>query len=108
MNIQRRWFLGIAGALVSIMAIVSVAFGQAAHIRWDIVSINFDTGTLSAGGIASALAEDNSQITMTGSGTFVAPAGGEGTSSAVTGGGTWATEGSIGSDSGTYIVTGLV
>jgi hypothetical protein len=108
MNIERQWFVGIAGALLSIMAIVAVAFGQAAYIRWDIVSIDSATGILSAGGIASALAEDNSQITMTGSGTFVAPAGGEGTSRAVTGGGTWVTEGSIGSASGTYVVTGLV
>ncbi len=44
-------------------------------------------------------------ITLTGSGTFVAPGGSNGGSSAVTGGGTWTT--STGG-SGTYVVTGLV
>ena len=98
--------MGITGALLSIMAIVSVAFGQAAHIRWDIPSNVADT--INAGGSAVALANDNSELILTGSGTFVAPAGGEGTSSAVTGGGTWATAGPIGSDRGEYVVTGLV
>lgn len=84
------------------------AGGSAAHVQWDIVSINFSTGTVSAGGIASALANDGSQITLTGSGSFVAPAGGGGTSRAVTGGGTWATSGAVGGASGTYAVTGLV
>ena len=34
--------------------------------RWDIVSINFAAGTVSSGGIASARANDNSKITLTG------------------------------------------
>ena len=103
-----RWFSGIAVGLLLIANSGSAALAQASHIRWDIVSINFGLGTVSAGGLASALANDGSQITLRGSGTFVAPAGGEGTSNAVTGGGTWVTSGLIGSASGTYQVTGLV
>ena len=47
---------------------------------------------------------------MTGSGTFVAPAGRDGTSSATTGGGTWTTytPGGVATGSGTYEVSGLV
>src|SRR2546422_6437538 len=40
------------------------------HMRWDILSVNFGTRTASAGGIASAQANDGSEITITGSGTF--------------------------------------
>src|SRR6266851_9157632 len=56
------------------------------HMRWDIVSVNFTTGTASAGGIASARANDNSKITLTGSGTFRSNPGNP---QDVTGGGTW-------------------
>src|SRR5438876_11688614 len=74
------------------------ADAPAAHISWQINSA------------ASALANDGSKITLTGSGTFVAPAGGGGTSSATTGGGTWTTHtsGGAASGAGTYAVTGLV
>lgn len=106
----RGWFLAIAVVLLSIAGVVSPAFGQAAHVRWDIVTIDFTAGTIDEGGIASARAADNSMITMTGSGTFVAPGGGDGTSGATTGGGTWATFNASGqmTSSGTYSVTGLV
>ncbi len=79
-------------------------------MRWDIISVDFATGTLSAGGIASAHANDGSRITLTGSGTFVAPAAGGGPSGDVTGGGTWQTFGPSGAPtgSGTYEVTALV
>src|SRR2546425_10218167 len=108
MNLDRRWFSGIAVLLFSNLASVSVAFGQAAHVRWDIVS--FQGGNFLPGGVAAALAEDGSKIVLTGSGTFVAPAGGDGTSSAATGGGTWQTFSSsnVPTGSGTYDVTGLV
>src|SRR2546426_5243518 len=53
----------------------------AAHIGWEIF------------GSASATAADGLKIIVTGSGTFVAPAGGGGTSRAATGGGTWETRG---------------
>src|SRR2546425_8222350 len=85
MNLDRRWFSGIAVLLFSNLASVSVAFGQAAHVRWDIVSVQ--GGNFLPGGVAAALAEDGSKIVLIGSGTFVAPAGGDGTSSAATGGG---------------------
>jgi hypothetical protein len=69
----------------------------AAHIGWEIF------------GSASATAADGLKIIVTGAGSFVAPAGGGGTSSAVTGGGTWETrDASAAVISGTYMVTGLV
>jgi hypothetical protein len=118
MRIKNRWLLGIGVTLLWITATSSVAMGQAQHVRWDIISLNFPPAsplTLSAGGIASAKANDGSQITLTGSGTFVAPGGpGGGTSSAVTGGGTWKicnppeSPGCVSGVSGTYEVTGLV
>ena len=40
------------------------------RFRWDIISVDFATGTLSAGGVASADANDGSKITLTGSGSF--------------------------------------
>lgn len=84
------------------------AFGGATEVRWDIVSNAPPTDfNVRPGGMASALANDGSQITLTGSGTFMAPASG-GATSAVTGGGTWTTTGPSGSGSGTYEVTGLV
>src|SRR5881628_3786986 len=88
------------------------ASGSAAHVRWDIVSLNFLTTppTLSAGGVAFASARNPStlRIRLTGSGALVAPASG-GPSGAVTGGGTWATFSTTGAPtgSGTYSVTRL-
>src|SRR2546427_1498048 len=58
------------------------------HMRWDIVSVNFATLTLSAGGVASARANDGSKITLTGSGTYRSNPGNP---QDVTGGGTWQT-----------------
>src|SRR2546428_541367 len=52
--------------------------------RWDIISVDFATGTVSAGGVASAKANDGSTITLTGSGAFR-----PGETDDVTGGGTW-------------------
>ena len=73
-------------------------------IRWDIVNVDFSTKTLSAGGQASALATDGSQITITGSGTF------GGKSTAVTGGGNWTTSdpGGTQTGNGTYTVKSLI
>jgi len=108
--------LRVVRVLVSVMAVPLLlammapsTSGQAAHVRWDIVSINFAVGTVSAGGMASALADEGSKITLTGAGTFVAPTGG-GPSSAATGGGTWETfaPGDASTGRGTYRVTGLV
>jgi hypothetical protein len=122
MKIKKQWFLAMAVVLLllSVGAAVPNTSGSS-EIRWDIVSINPPTNfNLNPGGIASARAENCSKITFTGSGTFVAPAGGGGTSSGVTGGGTWETfSGSspcpcnstatgTPTGSGTYEVTGLV
>ncbi len=59
---------------------------------------------------ASATAADGLKIIVTGSGTFVAPASGGGTSSAATGGGAWETRDASAAvtGSGNYTVTGLV
>src|SRR5215472_2866635 len=98
-------------SIIVLMAATSpFAFAQATHVRWDIITVDFVAHTVDAGGVASATANDKSSITMTGSGTFVAPAGGSGTSSATTGGGTWTTHdsGGVMTGSGTYEVTGLV
>jgi len=118
MRIKNRGLLGLGVAVLWITATSSVSMGQAAHVRWDIISLV--AGQVNSGGNASARANDCSKITLTGSGTFVAPAGGGGTSGAVTGGGTWETfSGSspcpcnstatgTSTGSGTYEVTGLV
>jgi hypothetical protein len=74
-----------------------------ALMRWDIISVDFATLTASAGGMASAFANDNSKITLTGSGTFRSNSG---KSQAVTGGGSWTIDAPTGS--GTYEVTGFV
>jgi hypothetical protein len=105
-------------AVVSSAVLLSTVFrlpvvqGAADHVRWDIIHQNFATtpNTLTAGGVAFASARNPStlSIKLTGSGTFVGPASG-GTSSAVTGGGTWETfSGTTSTGSGTYEVTELV
>jgi hypothetical protein len=98
-------------AMLSSAAVqLPAAHAKAAHIRWDIPSFSDQPPTLGPDGHDSALADDNTGITLTGSGTFVAPAGGAGTSSAVTGGGAWETFDKMGmpTGNGTYRVTGLV
>ena len=103
--------IGLSVIVGMMTAAAPLAFAQAAHVRWDIVSVNFAPPfTTQAGGIASATANDGSYITLTGSGTFVAPAGRDGTSSATTGGGTWTTYTSGGAvtGAGSYQVDGLV
>jgi len=70
-------------------------------VRWDIINLS-PTFDVSAGGNASAKANDGSTITVTGSGTFQTSAGNDD----VTGGGTWQISSPAGS--GTYTVTRLV
>jgi hypothetical protein len=100
----------IISLAIAMTAGTPFALAEASHVRWDIVSVNFASGTVSAGGMASATANDGSHITLTGTGTFVAPAGGNGSSSGVSGGGMWTTYSSKGAvtGTGTYEVTGLV
>jgi hypothetical protein len=88
------------------LTVVKPANAQAKHVRWDIMVFNSTFTAFSAGGTLSATAVDGSQITLTGTGTFVQPASGKGTSSAVTGGGTWATNSPRAN--GTYTVEGFV
>jgi len=105
--LSRRQLLKGAGAagVLGALGMPSIAFADGTTVRWDIISVDFTTGTLSAGGSASALANDGSQITITGSGTF-----GLGEDGGVTGGGNWKTLDSSGGSTGmgTYHVTRLV
>jgi hypothetical protein len=98
----------LAMALMALAAVVplTATAGSAHHVRWDIISLvgGAPPGPLNPGGHASAMAPDGDMITLTGSGTFVAPAGHNGGSDAVTGGGTWQTN----TASGTYVVKELV
>lgn len=98
-SISALLFLGV---LLTVAA--PVANAQAKHVRWDI--IHPIPAPISPGGSLSAKADNGSKITLTGTGTFVAPAGGQGSTRAVTGGGTWAID--TPASSGTYEVVGLV
>jgi hypothetical protein len=113
MRTEARWIAGAAAvslaALLATTAGLRVVHGQAQHVRWDIIRLSLPGSTVNAGGHASATDNLGNMITLTGSGTFVAPAGGGGRSSAVTGGGAWTiTTTTGGSSGGTYEVTGLV
>ena len=103
-----RGLILITGALLLVAGSAPSAFAQAEHIRWDLVI--FAPPTVSVGGTSTAAAQDNSTITMTGSGTFVAPGGGPGSNASATGGGTWKACNAAGTvcTSGTFVVTGLV
>jgi hypothetical protein len=109
MTIKRLGLLGVPIlALAAVLPLSATASG-AQHVGWDIISLGSvplaPPVTFNPGGVASAQAPDGDWITLTGSGTFVAPSGGNGGSGAVTGGGTWST--SLGG-SGTYEVKELV
>ncbi len=125
MKIKRRRIWATTSALVVALGLVtvtttvagqpdnddrdsSVAKGDQGETtaRWDIIHFtSFNPPTVEAGGRSSALAEDMSKITLTGSGTFVV-----GDSEEVTGGGTWEVRDRNGTltGSGMYRVTGLV
>jgi hypothetical protein len=112
MRIRARFWgsgavLVLGATLLLLVALPSSAAGGAQHVRWDIIRLTTPGGvlTLNPGGHASAKAPDGTTITLTGVGTFVAPAGGNGGSGAVTGGGTWTTSDGF---SGTYQVKELV
>src|SRR5712692_5139864 len=115
MNKRRLTVLGalaaaaVAALLASFFVAGAAGGGGNNKMRWDIIHLSIDPGNgkivISAGGTASALAADGSEITLTGSGTFRSNPGNP---QDVTGGGTWATAGPIGTASGTYTVTGFV
>jgi hypothetical protein len=116
MRIRPKGFLGLGVALTLGVVIVgftisaSAASGSAQHVSWDIVSVSpipiAPPVTFNPNGVATAQTPEGVTITLTGSGTFVAPAGGNGGSNAVTGGGTWSISG--GGGGGTYQVKELV
>jgi hypothetical protein len=100
---KRRWFLTVAFLLP--LLTVSTARGDEVTVRWDIPHVTFNPTTFAEGGSASAKAQDLSQITLTGSGTFQL-----GEDSEVTGGGTWQTfsPSNATTGMGTYVVTGFI
>jgi hypothetical protein len=111
MRIKKLGLLALPLLALAVVLPFSAAAGGAQHVRWDIVHVSPipiappPPVTFDPGGVASATAPDGETITLTGSGTFVAPSGSNGGSGAVTGGGTWTT--STGG-SGTYEVKELV
>ena len=112
MRIKKLGILGLP-VVLTLAAVVplSAAAGGAQHVSWAIVHVSPipiappPPVTFNHGGVASAQTPDGETITLTGSGTFVAPGGSNSGSNAVTGGGTWTT--STGA-SGTYEVRELV
>jgi hypothetical protein len=95
----------LAMAIVPLLT-VSKARADGVTVRWDIIQfISSMPPTFTAGGQSSALAEDGSKITLTGSGTFQL-----GEDGGVTGGGSWIIHAPSGAatGSGTYQVTGLI
>jgi len=113
MRLHRRCVLTMVVLAIGVLAWPRCALAherEATKVRWDIVTLSLPGATVNRGGQASAtdnLAVPNT-ITLTGSGTFVAPARGRGKSNAVTGGGTWRITTATGPTFGTYRVTGLV
>jgi hypothetical protein len=105
---RSRLLWSVALALGSVIAAASVTFGGTLEVRWDIVSIQ--EGNALPGGVAFAMANDGTLMTLTGSGSVVIPTHGARTAHAVTGGGTWETRGLVGQHvgHGTYAVTDLV
>jgi hypothetical protein len=118
---QRTWFGGLGVLLLVPAVLILLAFTQArandaeesASFRWDIVHLDFTNLEVTAGGHASARANDCvppgsascSKITVTGSGTFRV-----GHPKDVTGGGTWETFDNKGASNGngTFEATKLV
>ncbi len=103
MRIERPRLLAIAVVLLSLLIGNGIVHAAKTRIRWDLTNV---TGGISAGGKASALAQDGSKITLTGSGTFRAA----GKSQDVGGGGNWETFDKDGKStgSGTYQVMGRI
>jgi len=106
MKVKKLGLLGVPVLALAAVLPLSATAGGAQHVRWDIISLvgGGPPGPVNPGGVSSATAPDGDTITLTGSGTFVAPQGSNGGSGAVTGGGTWQTA----TASGTYEVKELV
>jgi hypothetical protein len=108
MKIKKLGLLGVPLLALANVLPLSAAAGGAQPVSWAIISVSpiplVPPLTFNHGGVASAQTPEGATITLTGSGTFVAPAGTNGGSNAVTGGGTWTTS----TGSGTYEVKELV
>src|SRR5437016_6942322 len=105
MRIDRRWFVVMAILFLPLL-VVGNAYGGTKY-RWDIVNLTLvgTTPNINAGGMASARAQDDSMITITGSGTFTVG------DDDVSGGGTWKTiapDGTTVTGMGNYLVTRLI
>ena len=104
--------LAMIAVVSAALALLTGASGSAnsddnGKMRWDLVNIDFTTGTVSAGGVASARVSDGSKITLTGSGRFDPESQ---VGKRATGGGTWTTYDDAGVVTGTgeYDVTRFV
>ena len=104
MKIQRGTLLAIAVVLVSPLLGGRAVYAAHPTVRWDIVSIQ--PPDILPGGIASARANNDFKITLTGSGTFRLKPG----NPQATGGGTFEIRDPEGAvvQRGTYEVTGVV
>jgi len=115
---KRLRLFGFAVPMAALVAVLVAVFaggaagGAGNHlIRWDLIQLAGGpapaTITLSPGGKDSALANDGSKITLSGSGTFRSNPGNP---QSVSGGGSWWTFSPTGSQTGTgtYEVTGFV
>lgn len=98
LRVSRRRILKAVGA----SAVLGIALGPEAvlaedennrKVSWDLINLDFTNNHVTAGGHASAFANDGSKITITGSGTFRANSGDP---EDVSGGGTWETSGGSG------------
>jgi len=98
---------GLAVTSFVLLAARAAGGGGATHLSWDL--IHLIGNVISADGSDSAKAADGSQITLTGSGTWLSTPS-DAAPQAVDGGGTWQTFDKSGAStgSGTYAVTGLV
>lgn len=111
LRVSRRQILKAIGATAALGTVLGPEAVLAddeenGKVSWDLINLNFTNGHVTAGGHASAFANDDSKITITGSGTFRANSGNP---EDVTGGGTWETSGgTVAAGSGTYRVTKLV
>src|SRR2546422_10291188 len=71
-RLSRRQVLKGAGAIgvLGAFGIPITVFADDKRVRWDIISVDFATGTLSAGGMASVLAKNCAIVTLDRCGTL--------------------------------------
>ncbi len=71
-KLKKLGFLWVIAVAISVLPINVARAADNLKIRWDIISVDFATTpiTVSPGGHATAIANDGTSITLTGSGTF--------------------------------------